>query len=350
MDASRLPPLTHQELLAHAGAFVRAGWQVNLPASDRAARRLLLQPRSPPPAAAPTPDLPAGPVVETLWLDDEGEGRLRLTRHLQAPGLAPATAETVGASVQALLSRLDAVPLATQFEAAAGRWWALSLHVPAEGAVPVLRRARASLPGLTLDVKVSSVAGYDAELTLQRAPAPGTPAPQQLPDDLFEVIAPAFGRLVPLATGWRSSLALRGGEPGRSRQARSLLARSLEHLDRTLQASPAVFHRRHRAARWRVSGRRSLPLTIGAGLLALALWGALRTEGADAWLGALANGAPPLLLVLLFMRREMLRLELPRPPRPLRPDAWQPPPGRAQPPALPHGKDLPTRSAPSAPP
>lgn len=330
MDASPLPPLTHQELLAHAGAFVRAGWRVDLPASDRAARRLVLHARPRSDGAARPDGAWPGPCTETLWLDDEGDGDLRLTRQLQpSDGGPPARAEAEGASVVELLQRLDGLPPEAQFEATAPQGgapgWSLHLRVPPGAAAPVLRRAEARLPGLRLEARVSSVRGYDAELVLERAPAPGAPAPRALPDDLLEVLGRPFGRLVPTATGWRGSIALGGGEPGRSRQARTRLARALGELERTLAEPPGDFHRRHRAARWGVSLRRSLPLGVGLSLVGLALWGALRTEGADAWLGALANGAPPLLLVLLFMRREMLRLELPRWPRPPRPDDWTAP-------------------------
>ena len=39
----------------------------------------------------------------------------------------------------------------------------------------------------------------------------------------------------------------------------------------------------------------------------------------------LANATPPLLLMLLFVRKEIPRIGLPRVPRRLAPDAWQPP-------------------------
>lgn len=333
-DGPSGPPLTHQELLAHAGAFVRAGWRVNLAASDRAARRLVLLPRR---HEAADPDgqaacearqgsagLAGHAFTETLWLEDWGDGELRLTRRLQVPGLAPAHLTVHGDSAPEMIERLQAVPHAVQFEWAGRLAWSLSLRLAAPGAEPVVRGAQARLPGLKIHASVSSVRGYDAELRLERADA-GTPAAiARLPDDLLEVLGRAYGRLVPTATGWRGSVALGGGEPDRSRQARERLARVLAHLQATLAEAPAAWHARHRAARWGVSLRRSLPLALGLLVVGLGLWGAQRTERAEAWLGALANGAPPLLLVLLFMRREMLRLELPRWPRPPAHEAWQP--------------------------
>lgn len=341
------PPLTHQELLAHAGAFVRAGWRVDLAASDRAARRLALQARvlggeggaepdaalDRPAAPGSGPDPAAGlpsPCTETLWLDDWGGGDLRLTRSLQTPGLAPATVELRGRSVEVLLQRLEDVPRATQFEWTGPLAWSLALRLSADAAEPVVRAAEARLPGLQLKASVSSVRGYDAELRIDRTAPAGTaasaagPATARLPDDLLEVLGSSFGRLVPTTTGWRGSIALGGGEPGRSRQVRQRLGQALAYLEGALAAPPAAWHARHRAARWRVSLRRSLPLALGLVVVALGLWGAQRSERSEAWLGALANGAPPLLLVLLFMRREMLRLELPRWPRPPAADAWEP--------------------------
>ena len=323
------PPLTHQELLAHAGAFVRAGWRVDLAACDRALRRLVLQPRTHgdthTDAGSPSPSagLPPGVRVETLWLDDLGDGDLRLTRRLQVPGLPAATVQSEGPSVPELVQRLEALPHSAQFERAGILWWSLALRLDGGGRPPVLRAAEARLSGLQLKASVTSVRGYDAELNVQRLAGPADSPPRELPDDLFEVLGRAFGRLTPTATGWRSSISLAGGEPGRSQQARERLARLLAHLQHTLASPPAAFHKRHGSSRWGVSLRRSLPLGLGLSLVGLALWGAQRADQAQAWLGALANGAPPLLLALLFMRREMLRLELPRWPRAPAADAWQ---------------------------
>ena len=130
-------------------------------------------------------------------------------------------------------------------------------------------------------------------------------------------------------------MALRGNEPRRSADARARLSQTLLHLQHTLAEPPARFHQRWRGARWRVGLLRGGPLMLGVALVAAAF--AVRGRGGDseATLAALANLAPPLLMALFFMRREMPRIELPRWPRSPAAGSWQPWPVDAAAPAEP---------------
>ena len=88
----------------------------------------------------------------------------------------------------------------------------------------------------------------------------------------------------------------------------------------TLAEPPGRFHERHRAARWAVVGRGLTPWLVGLGVVAVALWA--RQRGGSSVLALLANVAPPLLMGLFFVRREMPRIALPRWPARLADDAW----------------------------
>jgi hypothetical protein len=96
----------------------------------------------------------------------------------------------------------------------------------------------------------------------------------------------------------------------------------VQHLPHTLAEPPASFHPRHRAARWALSLREMLPMGFGIGLVALALL--LQRLGSEhtALRALMANVAPPLLMMLFFLRREMPHIGLPRVPRRLPADAW----------------------------
>ncbi|MCA3250437.1 MAG: hypothetical protein ACK51Z_13230 [Pseudomonadota bacterium] len=318
------PPLTHHEIVELAAPLVRQGWAVDLAACDRAARRIEFRPR----AHAAAEGLPA--QRESWTLDVPSAGRQRLTRTLVLEGpedaaaaqvtpVTPATLWAEGADAAALLARLSAVPPARQFVAAGGTWAALRQRLPAAAhAPPVLLGATAQVAGLTLQLKVSGVQGFPAELELLR---PAGDA-RRLPEDLLAVLGRRWDRLTALSRGWVGQLALRGPEPRRSDEARAGIAMALEHLARTLAEPPARFHERHRGARWRVALRGSGPVLAGAALVGLALHLQSLGDAYSSYLGLLANLAPPLLMGLFFLRREMPRIGLPRPPRPLRADAW----------------------------
>lgn len=327
-----LPALTHHEILRLVEPFVRAGQRPDLAASDRTRRRIVFHPQAvaatPGPAPAQHEDTssPAPPLTQTLELELPAPGRCTLARRVTTPDGLEARVEVEGADAAALLRRLQALAPQQQFASVDGALiaWQQRLPLGADDAAPpvpaVLRGAEARLAGLTLKARVSGVGGYPAELELLRGAAP---APR-LPDDLLAVLGGPWSHLTALNRGWIGSIAVRGEEPRRSALAQVRLTQTVAHLARTLAEPPPRFHERHRRARWRVGLRGTLPVLIGLGIVGAALYAQRLGPQAQSTLAMLANATPPLLLMLLFLRKEIPRIGLPRVPRRLAADAWQP--------------------------
>ncbi len=301
-----LPPLTHHEILALAGPFAAHGRSVDLAASDRAARRIAFRPRE------------RDGLVERLALECDDERELRLVRHLAPPSGAPdSSLAASGSDAAELLARIDAVAPERQWRHEAGAVLALQLRVAADGAL-AMQRAEAHLPRLRLGMTVSGVSGFPAEITLQRTGA----GKLELPTDVLAVLGRGWERLTPLKSGWIGTIGIRGKGAERSRDAEARFVRSVQHLAQTLAEPPARFHERYYGARWRVAMRGTLPVAVGIALVTFAF--AMRgREGSASVLAILANIAPPLLMGLFFMRREMPLIGLPRPPRRPAADAWE---------------------------
>lgn len=303
-----MAPLSHHEILARVGPLTRAGRTLDLAASDRAARRLAFRPREH--AGEP-------PLRESLVLDLSG--RPRLVRTLTAPDGLQARLEAEGEDLALLLAQVEAVPPERQFRRLAGAEVALQHRLAADGS-PRLRGAEARRPEAVLTMTLTGVEGYPAELVLAAADgARFTP-----PGDLFAVLGRGWTRLQPVGRTWQGSVRLRGDGAARSAAAEAALETALTHLQHTLAAPPAAFHARHRAARWAVVARESVPLMVCLAMVDVGLL--LQRLGPEqaGWLGLLANMAPPLLMGAFFLRREMPVFGWPRPPRTPAPDAWSP--------------------------
>ena len=180
----------------------------------------------------------------------------------------------------------------------------------------MLKAAQAQVGSLTLRMSLSGVGGYPAEIELLRPPA----ADLRLPHDLLAVLGRAWEPLTELNRGWVARVTVLGEEPRRSREASAHFECALAHVAATLAEPPARYHARHRAARWAVVARGLTPWLVGLGVVAVALWA--RQSGGSSVLALLANVAPPLLMGLFFVRREMPRIALPQWPTRLADDAW----------------------------
>jgi hypothetical protein len=178
---------------------------------------------------------------------------------------------------------------------------------------------------LTLALTVSRVRGIPGEMELV-APDGGVP---MLPEDLLAVLGLPWTRLSRVKAGWRASLRLRAREPERSRDAELKLEQTAAHLARTMAESPRHFHQRFRAARWRMTFRRSIPLLGTLALIGAAIavpWLGLAQESV---LRMLVLNSPPLLLLMFFSMRELPRIEIPPWPRRLTAETWREPPREA---------------------
>jgi len=325
-------PLTHHEILRLAEPFSRAGRNVDLPASDRLARRLAFRPRS----HACTGAMPAGD--EDLLLDAAGSGWFALHRSVHPTRVpaegAVATLQAEGASPAALLAWVDAVPAARQWQQAAGVTIVLGHKLQAAGRaqtepVMTLVRAAANLAGLTIVMTVSRVKNVPAELQLSPVKRDGgdgltQSSPAALPEDLLAVLGLDWSRLTRHSGGWRASLRLRGDGAARGLDGEAKFRCTIEHLARVLCAPPAAFHDAYRGARWRVTLRRSFPLLVCLLVIGAAAAVPLLELGPGSVYRMLIFNAPPLLMVWLFAMRELPRIEIPPLPRRLLADAWVP--------------------------
>lgn len=309
------PPLTHHEILSRVGPFARAGRAVDLDATDRDGRRIAFRATAHPPADG----LPA--LHERLTLDLADPAHPRLVRELAAAeGNGPAARlEAEGADAGELLGRIDAVPAARQWRIDDGGPTALQHRVDADGQLH-LRQAEARVAGLALRLKVSGVSGFPAEIEI-RPTDDRNPGPR-LPSDLLAVLGRHWTRLSAVGRGWQARVDVRGDGAARGAAAEALLVQAVGHLGRTLSEPPARFHERHRAARWGVALREMLPMGVGVGIVALAFLVQRHSPERASVLALLANVAPPLLMGLFFLRREMPHIGLPRVPRRPPAGAW----------------------------
>ena len=311
-------PLSHHRILELVAPFSRAGWSLDLAASDRVARRLVFKPVH----HAAAGERPALREERELVDGDRGWRLLRrFSPEPPAPQALPAAQLSAeGDEPAALLERVLAVDPAELHVRAAGPGTPLlALHLRCEpDGTRSLREAHAQVAGLRLAAVVSGVQGYPAEIELERAAGDA----RRLPDDLLEVLGRGWTRLAPKRTGWDSSVMPRGRGAARHADALARLRTTVAHLHETLGAPPARFHQRFAARRWRIGLLRGAPLALGVAIVALAF--GVRGSGgaAEALLGALANLVPPVLMALFFLRREMPRIELPRVPRRPPDDSW----------------------------
>ena len=322
MVTPTLPPLTHHEILVLVEPFVRAGHRPDLAGSDRVQRRVVFHPQA---LAADAQAQQFPPLTQQMVLEQLESGRCRLTRHVRTADGLQARLELEGVEGAELLQRLQALAPPQQFRAVDGTLVALHQRLPAPmpggpQPVPVLREAEADVAGLRLRARISGVGGYPAELELLRG---DDPAPR-LPDDLLAVLGGPWSHLTALQRGWIGTIALRGEEPRRSALALERLAQTVAHLARTLAEPPQRFHERHRRARWIAGLRGTLPVGVGLAVVGAALYAQRLGPEGQSTLAMLANATPPLLLMLLFLRKEIPRIGLPRVPRRPAPDAWVP--------------------------
>jgi hypothetical protein len=313
-ERARPEPLSHHGILVLAAPFSRAGWRVDLQASERAERHLAFMPRSHP--------TPQGTLTERLELVDPIGGPARLVRTLTAPDGLRATAEALATSPAALLEAMETLTPDVHFARAEGVAIAYSYRLDhdGDGWRAILRRAEAHPGGMTLTLDTRPAPGALGRFELLREDG----EPRDLPDDILAVLGLAWRPLRHARGGWSAYVWITRREPGRSADAASKMERTVAHLARTLAAPPARYHADHVRARWGVLARRALMLLLGLGVLAAAPLIMVLPVGDASTLRMLAFHLPPLLLVGLFTLRELPSLMPPPVPRRPRDDAWGP--------------------------
>jgi len=323
-----LPPLSHHEILPLAEPFARRGRQVDLAASDRAERRLVFKPVEVSAASAGDAAL-----QDTLSLDCRDTRRYVLTRTLSASGGLQATLQATGPSPAALLAQVEAIEPARQFRRGEGYAIARSYVLPTAGElpaqgppVPTLNRGVVQIDGLQLVLNLLDVRGAAGDLTLSTPPGEAL----ALPEDLLAVLGWSWARLVPHPNGWTSRVRLRGRGLQRTAAAEAALDKAAMHLARVLAEPPALFHQRHRWARWGVVLRRGIPSLTAIALIvtSLLLPRLTGSELSGVWMAL--HYVPIAVLALSFTLQELARFEIPPLPRRSTAPRWRlPAPAKA---------------------
>lgn len=336
-----MTPLTHHDILGLVEPFTRSGHQLDLAASDRIQRCLVFKPRISSGSVTATTQnssiispvpTDALALTDTLALDCLGADNFVLKRTLTRPDGLAATLVIKGADTASLLANVEAVDPHAPFRSGEGWQMACSYRLepghsasqasvtspPASKPGMLLTSGVVKVAGLTLLLKMPGVTGYPAELEITANAA------IDLPDDLLQVLGRDWARLERGAKSWKSTLKIRGKEPERMRLAQDKLETAARHLALTLSQPPASFARQQAAARWRVAGRRSVPMLTLVGLLLASLAVPYLGIAPDSVYWMLIFNAPPLLLLWGFSLREMPQFALPRPPKRLTAASWWP--------------------------
>ncbi|UYO50187.1 hypothetical protein KQX64_06295 [Rhodopseudomonas palustris] len=313
IETTPLPPFTHHEILGLVQPFTRRGYQVDLAASDRLARRLLFKP-------VMHDEAGRGGVnaTELLQLDNPRPGLHQVTRTLTLDDGLTATLETQGDDPDILLRRIEQVLPQQQFRSVEGALVALSYrltpvstrHAGGDAAQRVLLRGEAVIAGFRVLLRGALVRGYPAEIDV----TPSTPG-VALPEDLLAVIGWAWSPLRKSKAGFTGKIKVRGQEPELSRRVEAALEKTVAHLARTLTRPPAAYYEKLRGARWTVTFRRAIPALFFGGLIAGAASLTLIDVPQDSIFNLLLMGAPPLLMFGAFGMRETPSLEIPPLPR-----------------------------------
>ncbi|NEW90959.1 hypothetical protein [Rhodopseudomonas sp. BR0M22] len=312
-EIATAPPLTHHEILSLVQPFTRRGYQVDLAASDRIARRLLFKPVVHDEAGRGGID-----ATELLQLDSSHPSQHLLTRTLTLQDGLTATIETQGEDIESLLQRIEPVLPQQQFRTVEGTIVALSYRLtanktPQNGGATARRellRGEAEIAGFRVLLRAAQVRSYPAEIDI-------TPRMQgvALPEDLLAMIGWAWSPLRKSKAGFTGKIKVRGQEPERSRRVEAALETTVAHLARTLTRPPAAYYETLRGARWKVTFRRSIPTLFFGGLIAGAASLTLVDVPQDSIFNLLLMGAPPLLMFGAFGMRETPSLEIPPLPR-----------------------------------
>lgn len=305
-------PLSHHEIISRVSPFTRRGRLVDLTATDRLERRVVFKTIEHPGVMDGAP-----PLREELVLENPRPEAYRLTRIVIHPSGLKARVEADGPDPGELLARIEAVPLARGFRSGGGYVMAESYRL--DTGELFLTSVVAEAGGLSILVKMPTVRGYPAEISLRSAPGESW----ELPEDLLAVLGWDWRPIEQKPDEWVGTLRVRGREPERSRRAEERLETTVAHLARTLAEPPRLFHERFARARWGVAFRRAIPLLVCIALLVGAAALSKLDIPQESALQLLIFNAPPLMMIAFFSFREIPRIEIPPLPRPSRKAMWR---------------------------
>jgi len=310
-------PLSHHEILRLIPPFTARGYQVDLVATDRAARRLVLR------ASADATEQPAARAREHLRLDLPETGVRRLLRRVEQPDglvgeLCIEDATEIGAALDAVLAE-DAPEL---FRALDGGPWLAMVHCSAAPQSDWrLMRATSQVAGRAVWVDATRGDPEKGRVEYAIGPSPAGECP--LPVDLVAVLGRGWGPLAWRESAWRGRLQVSRRVSGRRTQLEQAAATLVRHLLAVFSATPDAFHPRYRRARWAVVWRRLFPTLVFALLVAVLVAPMLLVSGFEApgWFIALSH--PFMLLgVVLAIYFDVRLFDVPPLPRALALSSW----------------------------
>ncbi|MEA3638445.1 MAG: hypothetical protein VBE63_00710 [Lamprobacter sp.] len=307
-------PLTHHQILELVAPFSRQGRQVDLAASDRAQRLLRFKP-----VRHPNLPLDGESLTETLILEHPEATHFRLRRILTDDAGLSSTLDIEGTDPGLLLAQVEAVDISRQIvaveEVNIARSYRLqpvaaSEHQPAHWR-PQLVTAETRTQGAVLSLNAKTGRKMPADFELRAE----DDRRLRVPADLFAVLGWDWRPMRQLGKFWRGSVRIAADEPERTLDIEAKLSQAVRHLAKTLRSDPGDFHAHWQSARWRVTFQRAIPMLIGVGLLAAAPLIQLFSLETASLARMFIFHAPPLLLIGIFMMRELPVIEIPPMPR-----------------------------------
>lgn len=314
-------PLTHHQILGLVAPFSRRGHQVDLAASDRAKRQLKFKPIN----HANLP-LDGESATETLTLEHPSDEHFCLRRILTDDAGLSSTLEVEGTDAGLLLEQLEAIEPSRQIVAAD------DVHIARSYRLQPVAASEHQEAHWRLQLVTAEVRTEGAVLTLNAKTGRKMPADIELratddrrlrvPADLFAVLGWEWRPMRQLGKFWRGSVRIAADEPERTSDIEAKLSEAVRHLAKTLRSDPADFHANWQSARWRVTFQRAIPMLIGVGLLGSAPLIQLLSLETASLARMFIFHAPPLLLIGIFMLRELPVIEIPPIPRRLIGHDW----------------------------
>ncbi|MFK7886371.1 MAG: hypothetical protein AB8G16_05840 [Gammaproteobacteria bacterium] len=308
-----LPPLSHHDVLRAAAPLTRAGLRVDLPASDRARRKIAFVQQA-------LPDDPLIAVRHELHLLEEGA--TILIRIAEYDHRLQATLTTQGGDIDALAAALLRLAAEDQFRFEGEALVADSYDVaPEKDARLELTGCATIVRGLLIETDARTVIGEPMTTTLALK---GGATPWHLPDDFLALTHHGWRPLTETDEGWSTTLQVPVRQPARGRETRRRFGLMAAQIAAALSAPPQNYHRERRAARWRLYLRRFIPVFVCVAIVAaLPLLDRLVLSD-ERGLHPAFLSLPPLLMIgaLMLTWREMPRIEIPPRPRSLAANAW----------------------------